>query len=248
MNSLHPRPAALFLCLAVLLGACTNRAPEAPSEARYQRDAWEHLKPGCQGEDCPLVNIDTLRFADEPQLNRLIEQSLLDMTREDAGATPPASLQAYEQEFLARAQPRWSSYLQAKVLEQGDGRILLQLSSYLFTGGAHGMPGRRLLDYDLAAQKALSLKDLIEPGTEPDFWRLAEQAHARWLQTNGFNKDAQFLENWPFEQTDQVGLTHDGLQLLYGVTTLGPYSVGHPVLTIPYSDLRGVLRKQYFPH
>ena len=36
----------------------------------------EHRPQGCEGDSCPLVNVDTLTFADEPELNRLIDARL----------------------------------------------------------------------------------------------------------------------------------------------------------------------------
>ncbi|MNH42595.1 hypothetical protein D3C79_1043250 [compost metagenome] len=55
-------------------------------------------------------------------------------------------MQAYEQQYLATADKRNSSYLQAKVREQHDGLVIIELSSYLDSGGAHGMPGRGFIN------------------------------------------------------------------------------------------------------
>ncbi|WP_164248054.1 DUF4163 domain-containing protein, partial [Stenotrophomonas maltophilia] len=75
--------------------------------------------------------------------------------------------------FLDSAEPGWSSYLQAKVREQHDGLVIIELSSYLFTGGAHGMPGRGFINYDRRQHKVLSLQDMLVPGQEEAFWKQA---------------------------------------------------------------------------
>jgi hypothetical protein len=128
--------------LALSLGACQSLfTPSLHKPLEVKRDAWEHVKPGCADAECPLVNIDTVHFPDEPQLDMMVQRRLLDMTRNSPDAADTTSLQDYEQQYLAKAQPRNSSYLQAKVREQHDGLVIIELSSYVDDGGAHGMPG-----------------------------------------------------------------------------------------------------------
>ncbi len=207
--------------------------------------AWEHLKPGCGGSDCPLVNIDTLHFDDEPGLDALIERRLLEMTRNAPNAPLAPSLQAYEQAFLRDAEPRWSTYLQAKLREQRDQLLLIELSSYLDTGGAHGMPGRGFITYDRARQKALSLQDMLLPGQEEAFWRVVERFHGRWLAKNRLGPD--YAKDWPFQRSPHVGLGRGAMLVKYDVYSIAPYSSGHPELEIPYPQLNGILRPEYFP-
>lgn len=73
--------------------------PSKPLDAKP--DASEQIKPGCSSPDCPLVNIDTVHFPDEPQLDTIVEQrSRLQMTRTTPGAAVPPTLAAYR---IARA-------------------------------------------------------------------------------------------------------------------------------------------------
>ena len=183
-NSIPMHKKLLLLGCALLLGACQALTPGDKGLA-VKRDAWEHLKPGCQGDSCPLVNIDVISFPDHPQLSELVTQRLLRMTADAPDAPLPASLQSYEKDFLQRAEPGWASYLQAKVREQRDQLTIIELSSYLATGGAHGMPGRGLINYDRTQDKVLTLRDMLIPGQEAEFWKLAEQAtSAGWPPTS----------------------------------------------------------------
>lgn len=231
--------------LCLLLSACQSLRLDEP--APYERHAWEHSQDGCHGEQCPLVNIDTLHFPDEPVLDRLIERRLLGLVAGGPDAPAPASLASYERAFLASARPGWSSYLQAKVREQVDGRILIELLSYLYTGGAHGMPGRGFIDFDRRQHKALTLSDLLQPGREEAFWDKAKEAHQRWLASQDFVVDEQFRHIWPFAKTSHIALTRRGVVLKYDVYRIAPYSSGHPELLIPYPQLNGILRAKYFP-
>lgn len=233
----------LLFASFLLLGAC--QLLPSGGQADYQRQAWERKPAGCRGEACPLVNIDTLRFPGEPALDRLIEQRLLEMTRLHADDPLPASLQAYEREFLRGAEPEQASYLQAQVREQHGGLIIIELSSYQYTGGAHGMPGRGFIIYERRGDRELHLADLLLPGQEAAFWALAAEAHQRWLVEKGHAQDEDFVAFWQFQPTRNIALLSDRVLLKYDVYSIAPYASGHPELSIPKEALRGVLKPKY---
>ncbi|TWI54220.1 hypothetical protein IQ22_02083 [Pseudomonas duriflava] len=239
----------LFIVTAVafLLSACQSLfGPNFSKPLEAEHIKWEHRPAGCTSSDCPFVNIDTLRFNDE-RLNAAIVRALLEKTRTEPDAPLPASLEAYEHYFLNRAQPGWSSYLQASIREQHDGLTIIELSSYLDTGGAHGMPGRGMLNYDRQQQKVLTLQDMLLPGQEGAFWKVAQTAHEAWLVANDLQNNTEFRKNWPFERTTNIALDFGSMTLKYDVSSLGPYAMGHPIIKIPYPRLNGILHPEYFP-
>jgi hypothetical protein len=154
-------------------------------------------------------------------------------------------LQSYQQRFLSTAEPGWSSYLQAKLRDQHRNILVVELSSYLYVGGAHGMPGRGFINYDSKRDRELRLEDLLIPGQEGNFWRTARQAHQRWLVENEHDQDAAFLEFWPFQQTANVALLKDSVLLKYDVYSIAPYSSGHPELFIPNEQLKGIVKAKH---
>ncbi len=226
--------------LALLVGGCAHLGSERPAEPRQHIS--EQRAATCPETDdrCPLVNIDTQTFADEPALDALIDRRLRQMTVNTPDARLPASLETYQQAFLRDARPGWSSYLQAKLIDQYDSVLVVELSSYLYTGGAHGMPGRGFINYDRRTDRELKLADVLLPGKEGAFWRAAAEAHQRWLAANGH--DAEFSRHWPFQQTTNVALLHDRVLLKYDVYSIAPYSSGHPMLEIPYGALEGIVQ------
>lgn len=244
-----PPISRITLIAALLwLSACqTLFGPGMGDPLPYDRQTDERTTPGCQGEKCPLVNIDTIQFPDVPALNPIITRQLLELTRENNQTPLPASLQAYQQQFLRTAQPGWTSYLQANVREQHDGLIIIELSSYLYTGGAHGMPGRGFINWDRRQNKVLTLQDILLPGQEPAFWEQARQIHQQWLRAQQVDQDASFLENWPFQQTRNFAIDYGSITLKYDAYAIAPYAYGHPELKIPYPRLNGIVRPNYFP-
>ena len=216
---------ASVAAIALTLGACASLfQPNYRTPLETTRDASEQLKPGCSTPDCPLVHIDTLRFPAEPALDPIIEKRLLQMTRTEPGAPVAPTLAAYREQFLANAGPRNSSYLQAKVREQHDGLVIIELSSYLDTGGAHGTPGRGFINYSRQQHKVLNLSDMLMPGQEEAFWKAAQVAHNSWLISTKLDQEPEFVKNWPFVKTPNVALTYGGVILKYDVTTMAPFT------------------------
>ena len=64
---------------------------------------------------------------------------------------------------------------------------------------------------------------------------------------NKFDQDPDFIKTWPFERTANMGLGYGAVLLKYDVYSIAPYSSGHPELRIPYPQLNGILKPQYFP-
>ena len=155
------RQSVTLITLSLLLGACQHFRGEPPVEVRQVIS--EQRPTGCaeQDERCPLVNIDTQLFADEPALNALIDARLRKMTVNSPDAEVPATLEGYQQAFLRNAEPGWSSYLQSKLIDQHGSLLVIELSSYLYTGGAHGMPGRGFINYDREQDRELGLADVL---------------------------------------------------------------------------------------
>lgn len=239
---------ASVACIALTLGACQSLfQPSYLKPLDTKPDASEQIKPGCNSPDCPLVNIDTVHFPGEPQLDAIIEQRLLQMTRTTPGASVPPSLNAYRDKFLRESPDRNSMYLQAKVREQHDGLVIIEVSSYLDTGAAHGEPGRGFINYSRLQHKELSLADMLLPGQKQAFWNTAKVAHNSWLINSQMDRDPEFVKSWPFQKTPNVALTSAGVVLKYNVTTIAPYALGLIEMTIPYARLTGVLKPDLMP-
>jgi hypothetical protein len=239
---------ASMACIALTLGACQSLfQPSYLKPLDTTPDASEQIKPGCDSPNCPLVNIDTVHFPTEPQLDTLVEQRLLQMARTSPGASMPASLSAYRETFLRESPDRNSMYLQAKVREQHDGLVIIEVSSYLDTGSAHGDPGRGFISYSRLQHKALSLSDMLLPGQEEAFWKIAKVAHNSWLISSQNDRDPEFVKNWPFQKTPNVALASSGMLLKYNVTTIAPYALGLIEMTIPYARLTGVIKPELVP-
>ncbi|WXL25231.1 RsiV family protein [Ectopseudomonas mendocina] len=237
---------AYLISFSLLLAACQSIGTRH-TDIKYTRHATEEVKAGCQGEQCPLVNIDTLNFPSEPNLNALIEKRLLEMTRLTPDQQLAPTLADYTREYLRDAPDRNSTYLQAKVREQHDGLVVIEFATYLDTGGAHGMPGRGFINYSIDEDRALTLADMLIPGQEDAFWNAVKVAHNSWLIHSRMDRDPEFVKNWPFVRSPNVAFLKAGALVKYDVYAIAPYSMGHIELLIPYKRLTGILKPEKFP-
>ena len=123
---------------------------------------------------------------------------------------------------------------------------LFEIHSYVFTGGAHGMPYSEYLTFDLNTKKQVTLDDMLIKGQKPRFEALAHKAYKTWVKTVA-DDVSSYEKSWPFTLSDNVTLTDQGIDIRYQHYSIGPYAYGMPVLSIPYSQLQGVIKPQFLP-
>ena len=219
------------------------------NELEVDEIRWKREKPDCR-EQCPSIDVQTVAFPGDATLTAFVDHALAAMTGLDTNVRLPYStLAEFEPYYWRTARPRDQTVLRAEVLRQTGALVVLELDSYLFTGGAHGIPATQYVNWDRAAARALSLDDLLEPGRRDDYVAALRRAHARWLESNPDAQDdpAAYDKLWPFVPTANTALTEQGLTVKYDAYSIAPYSHGQPELIIPYPELRGILRPAYLP-
>lgn len=123
---------------------------------------------------------------------------------------------------------------------------LFEINSYVFTGGAHGMPYSEYLIFDSSAKKQVKLDDMIQAGKKSRFKALAYDAYKTWVKTVD-DDVSSYEKNWPFTLSDNVTLTDKGINIRYQPYSIGPYAYGMPTLSIPYSQLNEVIKPRFIP-
>lgn len=251
-------PSAMVLVVALLLAACDSRdggGDQRPALASRE-ETFQRRAPGCANDDeCTSVRITWEVFEGRPLLNRAVETQLIRQLQGNGeGVSTAPGLEAVADTFITDAgqMPKDSAgrhwLLTGKA--QGLGRwgelLTVEISSYAYSGGAHGLPATHWLNWDLANDEPVTLKDVVKPGREAVFWKLVEASHQRCLEQ--VEADDDFPDTWPFQQSEDFRFDDEGLTLLYGVYVLGPYSMGQVELAVPWEALLGVVREQYLPN
>lgn len=123
---------------------------------------------------------------------------------------------------------------------------MFEINSYVFTGGAHGMPYSEYLIFDQQSKKQIQLADMLQPNKKSRFKALAYDAYKKWVKTVD-NDVKNYETNWPFTLSDNVTLTDKGVDIRYQHYSISPYAYGMPVLSIPYEKLGGIMKPRFIP-
>ncbi|HEX5678948.1 MAG TPA: DUF3298 domain-containing protein [Alcanivorax sp.] len=273
-NELSPWLRAGALAALLALSACDNGPDKTPAgepvqgqnegdtpataadeeELETRTETLRRSADNCSGDDCAKVAVDLVLYEGHPELNQAVRRRMVQQLAggEDQGP-PPASLEETAERFLSTAAEipgegarGWELSGESRQLGRWKGLLTVAIDSYEFTGGAHGLPVTRWLNWDLAAHRPVSLGQVIQPGQEDAFEQAARRAHDRWLEKE-VDSDQDFRQAWPFQESSDFRLTRKGLVLHYNVYSIAPYVMGQPTLTLPWKDLEGVIREEYWP-
>ena len=121
---------------------------------------------------------------------------------------------------------------------------LFEINSYVFTGGAHGMPYSEYLIFDPQTKSQIQLADMLQPNKKSRFKALAYNAYKDWVKTVA-DDVTSYEKNWPFTLSENVTLTDKGIDIRYQHYAIGPYAYGMPVLSIPYNKLSGIIKPRF---
>jgi hypothetical protein len=211
---------------------------------------FKRTKPGCKGSECPVLSFKRLTFTGYDRFNSFLEQTLLSLalveTNRDKAFSDLAELELY---FFKTAAPRDEISLTSSVKYMSDEVVVVQLNSFIYTGGAHGISTTQYLNWLPKTDKLLTLEAMLLPGKLSAFEDALKKQHALWLKKNPLAKDdpAAYSKLWPFEPSDNVALLENGLAVTYDEYRLAPYSSGKPTIYIPYRELNGILRPDALP-
>ena len=227
-------------------------AANAPEAAKIASKivTFKRTKPDCKGSECPVLNFKRLTFTGYDRFNAFLEQTLLSLalveTNRDKAFRDLPELEAY---FFKTAKPRDEISLASSVRYVSAEVVVLQLDSYIFTGGAQRISTTQYLNWLPKTDKLLTLEAMLLPGKMPAFEETLKKQHGLWLKKNPLAKDdpAAYLKLWPFEPSDNVALLENGAAVTYDPYRLAPYSFGKPTIYIPYRDLKGILRPELLP-
>jgi len=212
-----------------------------------------------------LDNLD--KMLDIAQLSKAKKDADQQQTASQASASEVQANKTPVQQLQERVQPYANSFLEMdkelktlgasgqitislspKILNSDKplATVVLNTSSYL--GGAHGASAQTYFNFDLVSKKQVGLDQIIEANQRAKFEKLAHDAFKTWVIDSKLAESVnEYEQAWKFTLSDNFYLGKQGLILQYGEYDIGPYVVGLPRLIIPYDQLKGVLKSQYFP-
>jgi len=207
-------------------------------------ETWKKNKPQCKGNDCPYIEVE-LQQIEDSILKALIEKELVNLVYIQEKQPKFATINELSQYFWPKTEGQWNIYLQSKVLRQKQHLLVVELNSDTYLGGAHGSPVTKYLNINRQNQQILSLKDMLVTGQEQAFWALVKKLHQQWLKQNDL-ADPDLMAAWPFVTTDNIALGEQGIIVKYQAYAIAAYAFGQPEFVVPYSQLQGILKPEFF--
>lgn len=187
------------------------------------------------------------------KMNELIKTQLLD-TIEGAPSqvgAPAQTFDSFANSFIQDYQndannfSSWEIERTVKVVYNTNTLVTLLFEEFGFTGGAHPFNGSRFIVLNLANGNPVTLDDLMNPGYEAALNVEGERAfrEARQLaEHSSLEEDGFTFANNAFVLNDNYGVNKDGLSFIFNSYEVSPYVMGPSEFTIPYEDIRSLIR------
>ena len=207
-------------------------------------------KPDCKGSDCPVIKVKRLSFSGRARFNAFLDQTMATMVQMDSNqAQTFKSFNEFAEYFWQVAKPRDEVVVEASVKRGDEDLVVIQIDSYIFTGGAHGLSTTQYINWLPQTDRLLSLETMLLPNKMPAFQNQLKKQHEVWLRQNreAIQNPTSYKKKWPFIQNDNAALLKEGVAITYDPYSIAPYSFGRPTLIVPYKDLKGILRPELLP-
>jgi hypothetical protein len=141
----------------------------------------------------------------------------------------------------------WWESVDATVLTNEGGVVVVQVAFHAYTGGAHNMAKVAFLNFDAATGKRLGLGAVIAKADLAEATRAAERAFraARDLAPDADLNAAGFtFPGGAFALASEFAITTAGLRLHYDAYDIAPYALGETDFVMPWDDLAEVVRHE----
>lgn len=252
---------AAGLC-AGAMSLSANAANVISNTTHLEYQLPKKIQETCAEQDnCPKIEVEYLKTnhgwinnITNARINNLVVNSKPVESAPIKTKSSPAQVQTAIDDFASSQfadQPQdrqWAYELMVKPSYLGhvNDFELFDITSYAYTGGAHGMSYSEYLIFDPSAKKLVKLDDMLVAGKKSRFKALAYNAYKTWVKTFDGNVSS-YEKSWPFTLSENVTLTDKGVDILYQPYAIGPYASGMPALSIPYSQLNGVIKPRFIP-
>lgn len=131
-----------------------------------------------------------------------------------------------------------------------DANLLsFHVNEIIYLGGVHPDHIGHSVTYDLLTGEVLKLSDVLNDDISAK--EIADTVIANLSDTDGFWQDYKDIVKEMFhaglEKYEYWYFTEDGLCFYFDPYVLAPFAAGPITVTLPYSELVGTLRDEYFP-
>ncbi len=136
----------------------------------------------------------------------------------------------------------WERSQQVQVFLNDNGMLCLEMASYAFTGGAHGMANMRYLVYNLNEDKAVTMVDLFDAEALAKLSELiTEKVRERYaIPSNQALTDAGLFTD-TIKAHDNFYLNPLGIGFYYNNYDIAPYAMGHTNIFLSFDEIKELI-------
>ena len=236
---------ALLLLLALSAGCQSEKVLEL-QDREFSGEACE---------SCPVVSVSVPVAADNTKLGTSVNTALreeiielLDYDQERDADDIPGAIKAFQdgfrkiQEEFPEELTGWEARVTAARSYEDAHVLTVKMETYVFTGGAHGYPATRFLNFD---KKTGEEMDAVELFRDPEaFSEFAETSFRNQYEIPAnapINSTGFMFEDNRFRLPQNMGFTADSLVLIYNPYEAASYADGALVLEFPLEAIRPYL-------
>ncbi|MBG9378339.1 DUF3298 domain-containing protein [Panacibacter sp. DH6] len=143
----------------------------------------------------------------------------------------------------------WFYNAHADVLINTPKLFVVRFDIGSYTGGAHGSAVTVYYNFDKTG-KQLTWNEVIEAGKKDTLVKISEAALRKAKEipaTQSWNQAGFFIDSSHLPLPAAFGFDKTGLLMTYNQYEVAPYASGIMSYTIPYSQLEGVIKKEWMP-
>lgn len=239
----------IYNCLFfVLILSCT-------SEKKLTFSTYELTNEPCTS--CASVSLNLPKATPETmvtqRINGAIEGLVIDLlsfSEENDLESLDAAIDSFKsayKELIAKfdESPEWEFSAEGEITYQTANLLCIEVSAYIFTGGAHGYNSSNFLLFDPETGNMLGIEDIFEDINA--FEKIAEKKFRsqEGIPANKSINDTGFMfEKGVFELPEDVGFHEDQVVLIYNQYDVASYAYGQIMVEIPLEEIRSLLRFQ----
>ncbi len=243
----------VIILMMALLSTCAEQ-PAIQWEMKKLHDTY--CPDGADERACTVVDLQYPQFSGHvaDSLNRLILNTLCLNLADESPCPDIASIAEYFindfkafQLDMPGNHAGWELNQSINILHETPNVLAMAHKFYVYTGGAHGMPGEYFINIEKKSGRLFMLDDIIKNENRNDMLVIAKLQFYRQRDipsTQTLGDAGYWFENQQFYLPDNFCITDDGLLFLYNPYDIAPYADGMIELFIPYSDVTSLLKME----
>lgn len=232
--------AVVLFCFVLTISACTKTEEESMENGKNTKAVNYKMVSEDFDIEGTSAKVETSypSFNDYPVLNEIVKAKV-NAIKADFTAQSEQVLKAYADAKMEK-EPGMEFIISVGDIIESEGYVGFMISSYSFTGGAHGITRLDAVNFDTKEMKEISLEDVLKPLNADWLAKLSEACISELINKpegesfsdeetirSGAGQDASNFKNF--------NILDDKLVIVFEQYQVAPYSAGMPEVIIPLS-------------